>query len=94
MFTQAEIDRIMKDKSVRRFMVFSKQITKGGPGSDQGKQYQGQWQVNISSQLVQATDKWKIGDGWIWNFEVARRFSVHGLIREQQNVWQRSNDTS
>jgi hypothetical protein len=41
MFTQAEIDRIMKDKSVRRFMVFSKQITKGGPGSDQGKQYQG-----------------------------------------------------
>jgi hypothetical protein len=43
MFTQAEIDRIMKDKSVRRFMVFSKQITKGGPGSDQGKQYQGQW---------------------------------------------------
>jgi hypothetical protein len=43
MFTQAEIDRIMNDKSVKRFMIVTKQTTKGGPGSDQGKQYQGQW---------------------------------------------------
>jgi hypothetical protein len=45
MFSQAEIERISNDKSVRRFMVFHNQETKDGAGSeaDQGKQYQGQW---------------------------------------------------
>jgi hypothetical protein len=34
MFSQAEIDRIINDKSVRRFMVFHNQETKEGAGSE------------------------------------------------------------
>jgi hypothetical protein len=41
MFSQAEIERILKDKSVRRFMVFHNQETKDGAGSEgeKGKYY-------------------------------------------------------
>lgn len=43
MFTQAEVERLLRDKSVRRFMCFNTQITKGGAGTevDQGKEYIG-----------------------------------------------------
>ena len=43
MFSQSEVDRILSDSSVKRFMCFTKQVTKGGAGSDNGKEYQGQW---------------------------------------------------
>lgn len=44
MFSQTEIERILKDKTLpRRFINFNKQISKGGAGTelDQAKEYVG-----------------------------------------------------
>ena len=45
MFTEAEIKRILNEKSVKRYLFFNKLVTKGGAGieADQEKEYQGQW---------------------------------------------------